>query len=97
MTVQQLIASNASFAVTASYTPLSETFHALIEFSILASKTDPFNPMEKTIHALGEYYLTDTEHLHQFAPLTPYQLALSFAAGLCSVVWFELLKFIRRH
>ena len=32
-----------------------------------------------------------------FAPLTPYQFALSFAAGLCSVLWFELLKLIRRH
>ncbi|CAH1387089.1 hypothetical protein [Candidatus Nitrotoga sp. M5] len=26
-----------------------------------------------------------------------YQLALSFATGLCSVLWFELLKFIQRH
>ncbi len=32
-----------------------------------------------------------------FAPLTPRQLALSFAAGLSSVLWFELYKFFRRH
>ncbi len=47
MTVQQLIAGDASFVVTASRTPLPETFHELVEFSILASKTDPFDPMEK--------------------------------------------------
>jgi len=35
--------------------------------------------------------------IFHFAALTPYQLALSFAAGLCSVLWFELLKLIRRH
>jgi hypothetical protein len=35
--------------------------------------------------------------IFHFAPLTRYQLALSFAAGLCSVLWFELLKLIRRH
>jgi Ca2+-transporting ATPase len=27
-----------------------------------------------------------------FAPVTPYQLALSFAAGVGSVLWFELFK-----
>jgi Ca2+-transporting ATPase len=31
-----------------------------------------------------------------FAPVTPYQLALSFTAGLGSVLWFELYKLIRR-
>ena len=30
--------------------PLPETFHELLEFSILASQTDPFDPMEKAIH-----------------------------------------------
>ena len=31
-----------------------------------------------------------------FAPVTPHQLALSFTAGLCSVLWFELYKIFRR-
>ncbi len=31
-----------------------------------------------------------------FAPVTPYQLALCFAAGLCSVLWFEMYKLFRR-
>ena len=30
-----------------------------------------------------------------FAPVTPYQLALSFTAGLGSVLWFELYKVMR--
>jgi Ca2+-transporting ATPase len=31
-----------------------------------------------------------------FAPVTPYQFALSFAAGLGSVLWFDLYKLFRR-
>jgi Ca2+-transporting ATPase len=42
-------------------------------------------------------HLPFLSEIFHFAPLTPYQLALSFAAGLCSVLWFELLKFIRRR
>jgi P-type Ca2+ transporter type 2C len=43
---------------------LAETFHELVEFSILASQRDPFDPMEQAIHKLGRRYLTQTEHLH---------------------------------
>jgi Ca2+-transporting ATPase len=42
-------------------------------------------------------HLPFLREIFHFAPLTPFQLALSFAAGLCSVLWFELLKLIRRH
>ena len=31
-----------------------EKFHQLIEFSILASQTNPFDPMEKALKELGE-------------------------------------------
>ncbi len=31
-----------------------------------------------------------------FAPVTPFQLTLCLAAGLCSVLWFELYKLLRR-
>jgi Ca2+-transporting ATPase len=65
MTVQQLIAADVSFTVSASTAPLPESFHELVEFGILSSETEPFDPMEKAIHALGTHYLTDTEHLHQ--------------------------------
>ena len=42
-------------------------------------------------------HLPFLREIFHFAPFTPYQLALSFAAGLCSVLWFALLKLIRRH
>ncbi len=45
-------------------TELPEAFHALVEFSILASMSDPFDPMEKAFHRLGQHFLQDTEHLH---------------------------------
>ncbi len=41
-----------------------ETFHDLLEFSILASQKDPFDPMEKAIRDFGIDYLAKTEHLH---------------------------------
>lgn len=44
---------------------LPETFHSLVEYSILASMVDPFDPMEKAFHRLGQYFLEGTEHLHR--------------------------------
>jgi P-type Ca2+ transporter type 2C len=38
---------------------LPEKFHELVEYSILASETDPFDPMEKAFHALGKAHLQD--------------------------------------
>ena len=43
---------------------LPEAFHALVEFSILASEVAPFDPMERAFHQLGAHFLADTEHLH---------------------------------
>ncbi len=43
---------------------LPEAFHTLVEFSILASETDPFDPMEQAFHRLGQQFLADTEHIH---------------------------------
>jgi Ca2+-transporting ATPase len=50
------------YAVTSE---LPEHFHTLVEFSILASVTDPFDPMEIAFHRLGQHFLQDTEHLHR--------------------------------
>ncbi|MGE5411617.1 MAG: cation-translocating P-type ATPase, partial [Clostridiales bacterium] len=44
--------------------PIPETFHALVEYGILASRKDPFDPMEKALKTLGELKLSGTEHLH---------------------------------
>ncbi len=62
---------------------LPETFHDLVEFSILASQRDPFDPMERAIKEFGEEYLAHTEHLHadwlleREYPLSPELLAMS--------------------
>jgi Ca2+-transporting ATPase len=50
------------YAATAD---LPEVFHTLVEFSILASVSEPFDPMEKAFHRLGQHFLKDTEHLHR--------------------------------
>lgn len=63
--------------------PPPETFHDLVEFSILASQPDPFDPMERAIKVFGEDYLAHTEHLHgewsleKEYPLSPELLAMS--------------------
>jgi Ca2+-transporting ATPase len=76
MTVVQLYVQNAGpspsdvqgqsmaidYAATAG---LPEAFHTLVEFSILASVSEPFDPMEKAFHRLGQHFLKDTEHLHR--------------------------------
>ena len=43
---------------------LPEAFHALVEYTILASAVDLFDPMEKAFHRLGDHFLADTEHIH---------------------------------
>jgi Ca2+-transporting ATPase len=43
---------------------LPESFHEILEFSILASAKDPFDPMERAFKELGEQYLAHTEHIH---------------------------------
>ncbi|MEI6207350.1 MAG: cation-translocating P-type ATPase [Desulfuromonadales bacterium] len=63
--------------------PPPDTFHDLVEFSILASQRDPFDPMERAIKDFGEAYLAQTEHLHgdwrleKEYPLSPELLAMS--------------------
>ncbi len=44
--------------------------------------------------ALTVPFLRDVFH---FAPLTPPQFLLSFAAGAASIVWFEVYKVVHRH
>lgn len=72
MTVVQLYAQEGGAAPGESLSidyavssDLPETFHALVEYSILASITDPFDPMEKAFHQLGQHFLEGTEHLHR--------------------------------
>ncbi|HSW44777.1 MAG TPA: cation-translocating P-type ATPase [Phycisphaerae bacterium] len=84
MTISRLCAGGRFFdADDPACAELPEHFHELLEFSILASKRDPFDPMEQAIAKLGDKYLAQTEHLHvswslvHEYPLSPELLALS--------------------
>ena len=84
MTVARLAASGASCELgTNAPAALPETFHALVEYGVLASQRDPFDPMEKAIHHVGQTWLAQTEHLHdnwelvREYPLSRQLLALS--------------------
>lgn len=87
MSVGQLFARDATYEVAGpgmeKEALLPETFHALVEFSILASQQDPFDPMEQALRQFGERSLAQTEHLHRDwtlireYPLSPALLALS--------------------
>lgn len=67
---------------------LPESFHALVEYSILASQKDPFDPMEKAITQLGEFELSNTEHIHQDWDLVQ-QYPLSKDLLAMSQVWIS--------
>jgi P-type Ca2+ transporter type 2C len=60
-----------------------DIYHDVAEFSILASKKDPFDPMEKALLQLGDGDFGKTEHIHtnwelvQEYPLSPDLLAMS--------------------
>ncbi|CAM5209893.1 Magnesium-transporting ATPase (P-type) OS=Castellaniella defragrans OX=75697 GN=HNR28_000698 PE=4 SV=1 [Castellaniella defragrans] len=43
---------------------LSEDFHTLVEFAMLATPGDPFDPMERAIQQFGHHWLRGTEHVH---------------------------------
>ncbi|MGD0725157.1 MAG: cation-translocating P-type ATPase [Spirochaetia bacterium] len=83
MKIRMLRADGVSLDLTESRGAVPESFHELLEFSILASQEDPFDPMEKAIHEVGALTLSNTEHLHrswtmvQQYPLSRDLLALS--------------------
>ncbi len=65
MTVTHLHVAGSDLALNGPQPgDLPEAFHTLVEFSILASETDPFDPMEQAFHRLGQQFLADTEHIH---------------------------------
>lgn len=64
MTVSDLYAGGSFIKVDDGADSLPETFHEVVEYSLLASPADPFDPMEKAMKTLGEATLAHTEHLH---------------------------------
>ena len=66
MSVARLYAGDSMYPVGQNAaSDLPETFHALVEFSILASEVDPFDPMEQAFERLGRRFLENTRHLHR--------------------------------
>jgi Ca2+-transporting ATPase len=84
MTVAALVTNGEWWAMAPPDSPvLPERFHALVEYSILASRPDPFDPMERAFSNLGDQVLEATEHVqpawvvrHGY-PLQPELLAMS--------------------
>ncbi len=65
MTVREMSADGERFRVDRlAREALPEEFHEIVEFSILASRTEPHDPMERAFKVFGEAYLANTEHLH---------------------------------
>jgi Ca2+-transporting ATPase len=84
MTVKTLLANTQLYDISYdSRQALPESFHEIVEYSILASQIDPFDPMEKAFKTLGAHFLAETEHLHadwilqREYPLSERLLALS--------------------
>jgi Ca2+-transporting ATPase len=53
------------YTVNGIQVSLPEHLHEIVEYSILASPSDPFDPMEKAMKELGGRALAKTEHLHK--------------------------------
>jgi P-type Ca2+ transporter type 2C len=64
MTVSCVQAGGVTLEVDASAARLPEELHEVVEYSLLASPSDPFDPMEKAMRELGVKTLTRTGHLH---------------------------------
>lgn len=86
MAVQQLFAAGRFFDVTATTDRVPEEFHQLLEYSILASKRNPFDPMEIAFQQFGAHYLANTEHLHADWQLV-HEYPLSRSLLAMSRVW----------
>lgn len=86
MSLSKLYSQGSFFKIDERISSLPEPFHELLEFSILASQSDPFDPMEKAIKDLGKKLLSSTEHLHDNWSIVQ-EYALSRKLLALSHVW----------
>jgi Ca2+-transporting ATPase len=87
MEVQQLVANgHVMDASTLRGGAISEEFHEVVEYSILASKRNPFDPMEIAFQEFGSRTLMATEHLHRDWSLV-HEYPLSQALLAMARVW----------
>jgi P-type Ca2+ transporter type 2C len=83
MTVTRIAVGDEVYDLADKPLTLPEQLHEVVEYSLLASPTDPFDPMEKAMKELGGRALASTEHLHanwelvHEYPLAPELLAMS--------------------
>jgi P-type Ca2+ transporter type 2C len=83
MTVTKIAVGGEVYDLQDKQLALPERLHEVVEYSLLASPTDPFDPMEKAMKELGGRTLASTEHLHmdwklvREYPLAPELLAMS--------------------
>jgi P-type Ca2+ transporter type 2C len=64
MSVQTLFTAGEKLMLSKGQHHIPETFHEVLEYSVLASSRDPFDPMEKAFHDLGRQFFGSAEHLH---------------------------------
>jgi len=86
MTVKKLFSGKKFVSIERQLRTLSEEFHEILEFSILASQRDSFDPMERALNDLGKQMLAHTEHLHDRWVLTR-EYVLSKKMRALSHVW----------
>jgi Ca2+-transporting ATPase len=83
LNAQELEHAAEFYTVDGMQVTLPEHLHEIVEYSILASPSDPFDPMEKAMKELGGRTLAKTEHLHKDwtlmreYPLSEHLLAMS--------------------
>src|SRR5262249_3250803 len=65
MSVRTLFAGNQWFQVEDSSREIPQTFHDVVEYSVLASSREPFDPMENAFRDLGNRFLKTDERLHE--------------------------------
>ncbi len=86
MSIAKLFAQNRVCDFTSVNESPPDYCHELVEFSILACKSDPFDPMEKALKQLAHGSFATTEHVHDdWALLQEYPLSKSLLA--MSNVW----------
>jgi len=65
MTVTHIAVDGNLHLVGAEEVSLPERLHEVVEYSLLASPTDPFDPMETAMKDLAGRTLRNTEHIHK--------------------------------
>lgn len=86
MSIAKLFSNGEVSDFTSIDESLPDHYHELIEFSILACKSDPFDPMEKALKKMAQGSFAKTEHVHgDWALLKEYPLSQKLLA--MSNVW----------